>query len=379
MAAINVFCRIRPQTQTESQNSTCCVEIVNDQTLNIKGERLQAGMNQPSPSTNTKIRKAFRFRQVLPDNTSQQEMLRCVSGDTVSQILNGYNASIIAYGQTGSGKTFTVNGLLPICYELLQCCKSGSSSGQMRRSLQGSYLEIYNEKVKDLLHPESDDLEIVENDAKIYVRDMTNVPLHSKDDIEKVLKLGQQNRFTASTDMNEASSRSHSIFIVSVLSTNVTTGKSHMGQLYLVDLAGSETISPTCNAMRQKEGQMINKSLLALGQVVHVLSNKSKKNTRLHIPYRNSKLTRILKNSFGGDSRASLVVCISDSNWHFRETLSTLNFGVNATKILNEEREAERQSGEELRRLLETERVTSYGLRIQVLFFFLYLNRFKSI
>lgn len=193
-------------------------------------------------------------------------------------------------------------------------------------SVKASFLEIYKERIRDLLHPINDNLPIRQSPTRgIYVENLREVFVGGEEDIRDLLRKGEAARSVASTKMNERSSRSHSLFIVRVEQRNLDTGGLRVGRLNLVDLAGSEKISKTGAAGETlEEAKKINQSLSALGNCIHALTEAK----RGHIPYRDSKLTRILQDSLGGNTKTCLVVTCSPHVFNIDETLTTLRFGA---------------------------------------------------
>lgn len=270
-------------------------------------------------------------------------------------MLEGYNGTIFAYGQTGSGKSFTMEGvrgdpelagIIPRMFDHLFACIA-EADPDIEFSIKCSYLEIYMEKIMDLLDPKKTNLQVKDDKVKgLYVQDATEVYVSSTDEMMEVMNRGSLNRSVAATRMNATSSRSHSIFIVAVAQKNTKTDASKLGKLYCCDLAGSEKVEKTEAAGQTlEEAKMINKSLSALGNVINALT-ESKKNT--FVPYRDSKLTRILQESLGGNSQTCLVITCSLSQYNDRETLSTLRFGNRAKSIKNAVKQNAQRSAKEL-------------------------------
>jgi kinesin family protein 5 len=196
-----------------------------------------------------------------------------------------------------------------------------------------SMIEIYMEKIKDLIDVERTNLNVREDKVKgIYIEDLTEHYVACEEDVLEIMKIGSDNRSVAATNMNENSSRSHSCFIMTIHQNNIKDLTARTGKLYLVDLAGSEKISKTgATGMTLEEAKTINKSLTTLGMVINSLTDG--KST--HIPYRESKLTRVLQESLGGNAKTCLIITCSPSVYNDAETLSTLRFGMRAKKIKN--------------------------------------------
>ena len=279
---------------------------------------------------------------------------------TVDDILNGYNGTVFAYGQTGSGKSFTMmgadiddditRGIIPRIVEQIFASISAAPP-TTEYTVRVSYMEIYMERIRDLLQPQNDNLPIHEEKMRgVYVKGLTEFYVGSVPEVYEVMRAGGNNRATAATKMNQESSRSHSIFVITVAQKNVESGSAKSGQLFLVDLAGSEKVGKTgASGQTLEEAKKINKSLSALGMVINALTDG--KST--HVPYRDSKLTRILQESLGGNSRTTLIICCSPSSFNADETVSTLRFGERAKKIQNKAKINAELSPAELKALIK--------------------------
>lgn len=234
------------------------------------------------------------------------------------------------------------------------------SPGNIEYTVRVSYMEIYMEKIRDLLVPQNDNLPVHEEKSRgVYVKGLLEIYVSSVQEVYEVMRRGGAARATAATNMNQESSRSHSIFVITITQKNVETGSAKSGQLFLVDLAGSEKVGKTgASGQTLEEAKKINKSLSALGMVINSLTDG--KST--HIPYRDSKLTRILQESLGGNSRTTLIINCSPSSYNDAETLSTLRFGVRAKAIKNKAKINAELSPVELKQLLKKaqHQVTTY-------------------
>ena len=226
-----------------------------------------------------------------------------------------------------------------------------ASPGNIEYTVRVSYMEIYMERIRDLLQPSNDNLPVHEEKSKgVYVKGLLEIYVSSVQEVYEVMRRGGTARATAATNMNQESSRSHSIFVITITQKNVETGSAKSGQLFLVDLAGSEKVGKTgASGQTLEEAKKINKSLSALGMVINSLTDG--KST--HIPYRDSKLTRILQESLGGNSRTTLIINCSPSSYNDAETLSTLRFGVRAKAIKNKAKINAELSPTELKHLLK--------------------------
>ncbi|CAG8548568.1 5520_t:CDS:10, partial [Ambispora gerdemannii] len=333
-----VVCRFRPQNKRE--NAEGGVHIIHfedgcDDTVRMEGKEYQGN---------------FTFDAIFPTETSQKQVFEHSIKPIVDDVIGGYNGTVFAYGQTGSGKTFTMMGLIPriveqIFHDIL------SSPSTMEYTVKVSYMEIYMEKIRDLLNPQNDNLPIHEEKNRgVYVKGLLEVYVSSVSEVYEVMKRGGNARVVAYTNMNAESSRSHSIFVITVNQKNLADGSVKSGRLSLVDLAGSEKVGKTgASGQTLEEAKKINKSLSALGMVINALTDG--KST--HIPYRDSKLTRILQESLGGNSRTTLIINCSPSSFNEAETLSTLRFGMRAKSIKNKARVNAELSPAELKALLK--------------------------
>jgi hypothetical protein len=269
---------------------------------------------------------------------------------TPDSIFKGFNGTIFAYGQTGAGKSHTMEGLLdppelrgiiPNSFKhIFEHINANTNPGK-QFLVRVSYLEIYNEEIRDLLSKDpTNKLELKENaDHEVYVKDLTAVPVKSFNEMDAVLNAGKKNRVTGSTLMNATSSRSHAVFLVTMETAemNVIDGKSKIlvGKLNLVDLAGSERQSKTgATGQRLKEATKINQSLSALGNVISALVDARS----THVPYRDSKLTRLLQDSLGGNTKTVMIANCGPADYNYDETLSTLRYADRAKQIRNKPR-----------------------------------------
>ena len=223
-------------------------------------------------------------------------------------------------------------------------------SDNVEFTVKVSMAEIYMEKIRDLLDASKIDLKIKENMRKgIYIDNLTERYIGSDTEVYEIMKIGNENRQVSSTAMNDQSSRSHSIFIMTVSQTNLDDGSSVSGTLYLVDLAGSEKVAKTnVKGQQLDEAKGINKSLSTLGKVINALTDKK----QTHVPYRESKLTRILTESLGGNAKTCLIIACSPSPWNELETMSTLRFGTAARNIKNKPKVNREYTVDELKKMV---------------------------
>lgn len=276
----------------------------------------------------------FTLCRVFKPEAAQIQVFAYIAQQLVEDVLEGYNATIFAYGQTGSGKTYTMlgpdwrdeelKGIIPRAAELLFAGVDRAEEGS-ELSLKCSVLEIYKEKVRDLLDPQERNLPVKEGPNGIYVEGLTALYVISVEELLSVLDLGASNRSVAVTKMNKASSRSHQLVLIEVTQVDVV-GRELRGKLNLVDLAGSEKASAIADLGENfEEMKKINLSLSALGKVIHSLTTSAD-----HIPYRDSKLTRLLQESLSGNFKTALIVTCSPHVRNLEETISSLRFGERA-------------------------------------------------
>lgn len=344
---IQVFCRIRPLTKDEIASGVKrAVEALSEESVGIFDER-------------TKMWNSFNFDKVWGPDSHQFGVFQDVEPLALS-VVDGYNACIFAYGQTGSGKTFTMEGTegpnrgisfrtIEKVFNLLkyrqmkqdvvvkQLENSGhkdEQQGRFKFEIDVGMLEIYNDNVHDLLVPtkkgqKKEILEIRRNkEGKVEVSGLHKEKVNSVKDVLALLKRGNQNRATASTDMNEHSSRSHMVLIVDVKS-GIEGEEPSEGTLFLVDLAGSERVKKSgVEGANLKEAAQINQSLSALGNVMEALDRKAS-----HIPYRDSKLTFLLQDSLGGNSRTMMIVAVDPTASSYDETNHALKFATRVRRI----------------------------------------------
>ncbi|CAL4893298.1 unnamed protein product [Urochloa decumbens] len=323
---IRVFCRCRPLSSDEvTRGCSSVVEINPSQETEL----------QFVPSE--KERKVFKFDHVFgPED--DQEAVFSETVPVVRSVMDGFNVCIFAYGQTGTGKTFTMEGVPEnrgVNYRALEelFTMSEERKTSIAYTFSVSILEVYNEKIRDLLDESNDQskrLDIKQSaDGTQEVPGLIEAPIYNIDGVWEKLKFGARNRSVGSTNANELSSRSHSLVRVTVRSEHLVTGQRSRSHMWMVDLAGSERVGKTgVEGDRLKESQFINKSLSALGDVISALASKNS-----HIPYRNSKLTHLLQSSLGGDCKTLMFVQISPSSTDSGETLCSLNFASRVRSV----------------------------------------------
>ena len=345
-ANVNVICRFRPMNDLEKTT----------------GNETVADFTSPTSLTFHSSREKnvyrFNFDRIFPPSSTQQDIYDFGVKGIIESVLDGYNGTVLAYGQTSSGKTYTMQGemdeerrqgIIPrMINHVFKYIYQNEGTDFM---IKVSMIEIYQEKIRDLFDCSRNNLNIREDSIKgIYVDGASERYVGCPNDVLALLEVGSENRAVAATNMNEHSSRSHSIFILTINQTNKQQGFSKIGKLYLVDLAGSEKISKTgATGHTLEEAKNINKSLTTLGRVINSLTDG--KST--HIPYRESKLTRVLQESLGGNSKTCLIITCSPSIYNESESLSTLRFGERAKKIKNKPKINKEVTVAELQKLVE--------------------------
>ncbi|KIY02206.1 uncharacterized protein Z520_02344 [Fonsecaea multimorphosa CBS 102226] len=362
---IRVFCRVRPTNESQAAEETAKItfpesdEEVRD--IEIKGPEETNSLGKVTTKTHQ-----FTFDRVFDPCSSNADIFEEIS-QLIQSALDGYNVCIFAYGQTGSGKTFTMSsedGMIPRALRQIYATSKELESRGWRYTMEGSFVEVYNEELRDLLGKDSDNNnkkhQILHDSTtcETTITDVTTVNLDSQDKVEGILAQAMSRRSVAATKANERSSRSHSVFILKLAGYNTVTGQKSKGTLNLVDLAGSERLSHSkAEGARLRETQNINKSLSCLGDVIGALgqqqasgsinsresgnsvgSNSSSSASGVggtHIPYRNSKLTYLLQYSLGGNSKTLMFVMVAPEKKCLSETLTSLKFAekVSKTKI----------------------------------------------
>ncbi|KAF3938301.1 Kinesin-3 [Dactylella cylindrospora] len=330
---IRVFCRVRPTLEAEAEPAKIDFPDQDDEAKDIKlysTERSTLGVEtvKEHPYTFDKV-----FNPTCNNNIIFEEI-----SQLVQSALDGYNVCIFAYGQTGSGKTYTMtsrDGMIPQAVEQIFRTSAQLTEKGWSYTMEGSFVEVYNENLNDLLGRDTDldkkKIEIRHDKGRSTLTECTTIPLDGPQVMEEVMRRASNNRMVAATKANERSSRSHSVFILKLAGVNNVTGERCEGTLNLVDLAGSERLSHSqSTGDRLKETQNINKSLSALGDVISALGGGKEVK---HIPYRNSKLTYLLQNSLGGNSKTLMFVMVSPLQAHMGETLTSLKFAKKVSQV----------------------------------------------
>ncbi|XP_056868804.1 kinesin-1 heavy chain-like isoform X2 [Takifugu flavidus] len=327
--------------------------------------------------------KPYYFDRVFQSNTTQEQFYNAVAQKIVRDVLEGYNGTIFAYGQTSSGKTHTMEGklhdqnMMGVIPRIVQDIFNYiySMDQNLEFHIKVSYFEVYLDKIRDLLDVTKTNLPVHEDKNRVpYVKGATERFVCSPDEVMETIEEGKNNRSVAVTNMNEHSSRSHSIFLINIKQENTQTGHKLTGKLYLVDLAGSEKVGKTgAEGTVLDEAKMINKSLSALGIVIAALAEGSS-----YVPYRDSKMTRILQDSLGGNCRTTMVICCSPSAFNDAETRSTLQFGQRAKTVKNTVTLNVELTAEQWKNKWEKEKEKNKTLRNTVALLETELNRWRG-
>ena len=356
---IKVVVRVRPFNARElERRAKCIVQMKDAQTVLIPPQDAEERLRSSKGAKVGDGQKVFAFdksywsfNRADPHFAGQDNLFNDLGSPLLDNAFQGYNNCIFAYGQTGSGKSYSMMGygeeagVIPkICQDMFERITRIQQDKNLNCTVEVSYLEIYNERVRDLLNPTTKgNLKVREHPSTgPYVEDLAKLVVRSFEEIENLMDEGNKARTVAATNMNETSSRSHAVFTLTLtqkrhdVETAMDTEK--VAKISLVDLAGSERATSTgATGARLKEGAEINRSLSTLGRVIAALADLSsgkKKNAAL-VPYRDSVLTWLLKDSLGGNSLTAMIAAISPADINFEETLSTLRYADSAKRIKN--------------------------------------------
>ncbi|MGL4347994.1 MAG: hypothetical protein ACRCSV_00845, partial [Chlamydiales bacterium] len=310
--SIRVYCRVRPALSNEDRYNFTVAE----NSVDIDGNK-------------------FLFDKIFDPTNLQEDIFGEVSF-LIDSIFDGYNSCIFAYGQTGSGKTYTMEGptnnigIIPRSVDEIFRLREAHTENGWKVNITASYIEIYNESIRDLLsEPENESgikYEIKHENEVTHIKNCKYIDINNRSEALALLSLANKHRSVGSTRCNDRSSRSHSVFTITVDMTS--SGEHKKGTMNLIDLAGSERLSDSgSEGIRLKETQNINKSLSALGNVINALLRNEK-----HIPFRNSKLTYLMQNYLGGKARVLMFVNVSPELRHYNETLCSLRFASNVSE-----------------------------------------------
>ncbi len=335
---ILVAVRCRPLSQKEREISTYeTINFIDKKVLILKDPN---GINNPNNNRSRENTMAFDF--AFNQNDNQEIIFNSTVKFLIEGVVNGFNATVFAYGATGAGKTYTMlgneenPGIMPLT--LKELFNKINYYNNREYTVKLWYLEIYNENIRDLLSNNDNYLDLREDPNKgIIVSGITELNASSSEKILNILKKGNKNRTTEATNANETSSRSHAILQILVSYKEKNSGIDYeikYGKLSLIDLAGSERASVTQNrGIRLIEGANINRSLLTLGNCINALCEANEKGIKTYVPYRDSKLTRLLKDSLGGNARTVMIANVSPFINCFDDTYNTLNYANRAKKI----------------------------------------------
>ncbi|DAA72779.1 TPA_exp: Uncharacterized protein A8136_5448 [Trichophyton benhamiae CBS 112371] len=361
---IKVVVRVRPFNSRErDRNAKCIVQMKGAQTVLTPPPGAEEKSRKGGKSSNTGANAApegprvfafdksyWSFDRKAPNYAGQDDLFSDLGAPLLDNAFQGYNNCIFAYGQTGSGKSYSMMGygeeagVIPkICKEMFQRISAMQvADANLTSTVEVSYLEIYNERVRDLLNPANKgNLKVREHPSTgPYVEDLAKLVVQSFSEIEHLMDEGNKARTVAATNMNETSSRSHAVFTLTLTQKRhdkeTTMDTEKVSRISLVDLAGSERATSTgATGARLKEGAEINRSLSTLGRVIAALADLSSGKKKAVVPYRDSVLTWLLKDSLGGNSMTAMIAAISPADINYDETLSTLRYANSAKRIKN--------------------------------------------
>lgn len=340
--SIRVCVRFRPQNSVEKRNGgKIAIQVSPDGSV--------ARILHPKQNLD------FVFDRVFNIDSTQPKVYEYSVSHMIDNVMNGFNCTVFAYGQTGSGKTYSMEGslgspnrgIVPRLVEsLFEAIEEADEVYEF--VVKVSYVEIYLERLRDLLRPSNGGMKIRESKHGVYIQGVTEMYVREGQEVINLMQLGARNRTVNSTNMNAVSSRSHGVFLIKLIIKDTNTGSTKMSKLMMVDLAGSEKVRKTgATGALLEEAKKINQSLSCLGSVMNALSEGQP-----FVPYRDSVLTRLLSDSLGGNCKTTLIICASPSNWNMDESISTLRFGTRAKKVKNKAKiNAEKTAAEYKREL----------------------------
>jgi len=324
---INVFCRFRPPSELELEHtSNNCITILSPKQLLVRKDN------------NLDIQQDYTFDGLFLPRTPLDQLYTRTTKQIVENVLIGYNGAVICYGQTGTGKTYTMNEITPLAVSQIFNGIENSDKDNEIFQIDVSIIEIYKEQVNDILDPKKTNLNLIENKLKrknLTIENLTSITVTTENELNDIIYKGTIKRNINSTTMREYTAKSHNIIIITVYRYYKDKNCLRTGTLYLCDLEGSEKITKMnpVEGENIEEQKLVNKSLSALASVVQNLSIKN--DTIFHVPYRDSKLTRILSECLGGSAYTTLILTCTQNEYNLSETRNTLLFGERAKKIRN--------------------------------------------
>eukprot|EP00770_Monocercomonoides_exilis_P008929 MONOS_8884.1-p1 / transcript=MONOS_8884.1 / gene=MONOS_8884 / organism=Monocercomonoides_exilis_PA203 / gene_product=kinesin 3 / transcript_product=kinesin 3 / location=Mono_scaffold00348:47159-48870(-) / protein_length=389 / sequence_SO=supercontig / SO=protein_coding / is_pseudo=false len=333
--SVTVALRVRPLNSKEKKENCTEIQTISGKSITVVNPK-------------DKSKKTFSFDYVYGTKTTQDQVFNDLGKLYLENCWNGFNCTLFAYGQTGAGKSYSMTGsndspdtrgIIPRgCEEMFRRIEANDNP-DVSYEVKVSFLELYNEKLQDLLDPKSNkNIKIRESPTKgVYVENVVEELVESYKEIEEVLEEGEKSRTVAATNMNATSSRSHSVLTIFFTRNEVIEGKKTQkdSRINLVDLAGSERQAKTgATGQRLAEANAINKSLSALGNVITALANQAK-GKNVFVPYRDSILTRMLQDSLGGNSKTIMIAAMSPASTNYDEGVSTLQYADRAKQIKN--------------------------------------------
>lgn len=383
--SVSVFARFRPPNEQEVRSET-----VNggEEGNYIVAEKFEDNVVRVKTFNSM---KEFKFNHVFTAEDSQTSVYRRTAKQLIPGLLQGINASVMAYGQSGSGKTYSmfgptfqiggrrtaqpqVNetsaqmGIIPRAMDDLFYQIELASTETVQFAVHVGFVQIYNEKVTDLIVPETGRLKVRQNQSGEWFIDSSIVCVSTTEDVMLQIERGLNNRITKSTSLNDVSSRSHAILRISVIKHDLSDGSSYPARIDFCDLAGSESAYKSmASSDTLREAGFINKSLLHLREVINYLGRRKRNSGNRHLMYRNSNLTKLLYDSLGGNSNSLLLLNVSPHAYNSMETVATLKFGTTAQRIMNFVVVQKYLSGKELQKACERakQRVTAQEFLIR--------------